>query len=70
MLLDNDSHSAANLAAVHTVSSNQFRGAVSTEQIDLGLTVTEDVDVSRPVIVGEDNHAQALGTKHGNYAAD
>ena len=37
------------------------------EQGDLGLAITEDVDVRRLVIVGEDDHAQAVGTQHGDH---
>jgi hypothetical protein len=56
LLLKNYPHGAADLGAGHTFSPDQFRGAISTVQIDLSMTVTEDVDVGRQVIVDEDDH--------------
>ena len=59
--LTTDAHGAADLAAAHSVSPDQCRGTVGPEQVDLGLTVTEDVDMSRLVIVDEDDNA---GRRH------
>ena len=66
LLLGNDPQSTADLAAGHAVGPDQFRRATGTEQVDLGLTVAEDMDVSRPMVVDEDDHAQAMSTKHSD----
>ena len=67
LLLGNDAERTTGLAATNGVGPDQFRLAVGPEQIDLGLAVTEYVDVGRPVIVAEDDHAEALGTQHGDH---
>lgn len=59
----------ADFGPAHAVSPNQFRDSAESQEIDLGVTVTENMDVGRLVIVEEDNHAQAEGTKHGNHDA-
>jgi hypothetical protein len=69
LLLDHDPHGAADLAAGHAIGPNQFGGSVGPEQIDPGVTITEDVDVSRLVIVDEDDHAQAVGTQDSDHGA-
>jgi hypothetical protein len=53
LLLDNDPHGATGLAARHAIGPDQIRGAVGAQQIDLGLTVAENVDVHRWVIIHE-----------------
>jgi hypothetical protein len=35
---------------------------IYTEQIDLGVTIAENVDVRRRVIIDENDHSQAVGT--------
>jgi hypothetical protein len=67
LLLDNDLHRAPDLPAGHSVRPNQFGPTIGTEEINLGLTVTEDMHVSRLVIVDEDDHAKTAGTKHGDH---
>jgi hypothetical protein len=67
LLLAHDTHGAADLAAAHGVGPDQRRAARGAAQVDLGLAVTEDVDVRRQVVVDEDDHAQALGTKRGDH---
>jgi hypothetical protein len=62
-------HGSANLAAGHAVCPNQFWHAVGTGQVDLGLAVTEHVNMGRMVIVNEDHHSQAFGTQDGNHDA-
>jgi hypothetical protein len=69
LVLDYDPHRTADLAAGHAISPDQFGGSVGPEQIDPGVTVTEDVDMRRLVIVDEDDHAQAVGTQDGDHAA-
>lgn len=54
------SPSAGSFAAAHGVRQNQFRSAIGAAQIDLGLAVTEQMDVGRMVIVAEDHRAQAV----------
>ena len=36
-------------------------------EVDLGLAITEDVDVGRLVVVGEDDHRQAVGTQYSDH---
>jgi hypothetical protein len=47
LLLGDDPHGAANLAAAHAIDPDQNGDAVGAEQIDLGLAVTEHMDVGR-----------------------
>ena len=65
-MFENDPHRATHLAARHALGPDQVRRAVGTQQIDLGLTVTEDVDVRRRVIVDENDDAPAMGAKYGD----
>jgi len=65
-LRDNDPHGATDLAAGHAVSRDQLWDTARASQVDLGVTVTEDVDVSRMVVVNIDHHAQAFGTQDGD----
>jgi hypothetical protein len=57
LLLDNETHGTADFAVSHAFSPDQFGCAVGTAQIDLGMTITEDVNVSWLVIINEDDHA-------------
>jgi hypothetical protein len=68
--LANDPHRATHLAARHTIGPDQVRRAIGTQRIDLGLTVTEDVDVRRRVIINENDDAQAMGAKDGDHSLD
>jgi hypothetical protein len=68
LLLHNNPHRGADFGAGHTFHPNQLRSAIAAPQVDLGLTVTEDENMGRLMIVGEDNHPPAVGAKYGdNY---
>jgi hypothetical protein len=66
LLLDYDAHGTADLAAAHAVCPDQLRDAPNPAHVYLGLAVTEDVDMRWLVIVGEDDHTQAMSTQHGD----
>ena len=66
MLLAHDLHGPAGLAPVHALEPNQLRGPADTPEIDVGLTITEDVHVNRLMIIGEDDHPQIAGTQDGD----
>jgi hypothetical protein len=67
LLLKINPHSTADLNAGHTFDPNKFRGAIGTSQIDLGMTVTEDVNMGWLVIVDKDDHAQAMSAKYSDH---
>jgi hypothetical protein len=69
LLFNHDPNRAADPGSGHAISPNQFRSSACSEQIDLGVTVTEDVHVSRLVIVDEDDNAQAVGMQDGDHRA-
>ena len=48
------------------VGPDQLRKAIDSQQADLGLAATEDVDMGRLVIVDKDDHAQPVGTQHSD----
>jgi hypothetical protein len=56
LLVNHDPHGLTNFAAGHALRPDQARGAAGTKQIDLGLTVTEDMVMSRVMVVNEDDH--------------
>jgi hypothetical protein len=66
--LDHDPHGTAHISAGHVLSPDQVGDAIGTEEIDLGLTVTEDV--SRHMVVDEDDDAEAMRTKHSDHEND
>jgi hypothetical protein len=70
LLLPNDFHGATDLGAVHAVGPNQDGSTIDATQINFRLTVTEDVNVRRSVIVREDDDTQAAGTKHGDHGTE
>jgi hypothetical protein len=41
LLLDDNLHGAADLAAVHALRPNQVRGPAGTPEIDLGLAIAK-----------------------------
>jgi hypothetical protein len=65
--LGNNPHGATNLAAGHAIGPDQLRRSARASQVDLGLTVTEYVDVGRVVIVNEDDHTQAFGAQNSDH---
>jgi len=68
LLLKDNPHSTADVNAGHALNPNQFWGTIGTAQIDLGMTVTEDVNMGRLVIVNKDDHAQALSAKNSDHS--
>jgi hypothetical protein len=50
------------VAALHTVSPDQFRLAARADKVDFGLTVTKDVHMRRLMIVGKDHNPEARST--------
>jgi hypothetical protein len=70
LLLRHDFHGATDLGAVHAVGPNQDGSTIDATQINFRLTVTEDVNVRRSVIVREDDDTQAAGTKHGDHGTE
>ena len=65
-----DPQGAADLAPGHSIGPDQLGHASDAAQADLGLAVAEHVDMSRLVVVGEDDHAQALGAQHGDHVVE
>jgi len=57
LLLDDEAYGAAHLAATHGVGPDQLGGTIRPAEVDLRLAITENVDVRRPVVVGEDHDA-------------
>jgi hypothetical protein len=68
LLLDHDLHRLPNFGPGHAFGSDQFGGTACSGEIDLGLTITKDVDVSGHMIVHKYDHAQAVGSEYGNHA--
>ena len=55
-MFDHEPHGAPHLDTNHSLSPNQFWRAVGANEIGLGVTVTEDVDMRGRMVVREDNH--------------
>jgi hypothetical protein len=70
LLLKDNPHRTADLNAGHAFDPNQLRIAIGASQIDLGMTVTEDVNMGRLVIVNKDDHAQTLSAKYSDQSSD
>ena len=66
MVIDHDFHNAPQLSVRHAVGPDQFGRAVGAK-IDLGLSVTEGVNMSRLVIVHENDDPYALGAKDSDH---
>jgi len=60
----------AHVAATHVVGPNQFRRTVRSAEVNLGLAVTEDMDVRVPMVVGEDDDAEAVPSSIGDRGRD
>jgi GTP-dependent phosphoenolpyruvate carboxykinase len=59
-------HRPADLGLRHVFRPEQHGRPAGPQQIDLGLPVTENMDMGRTVIVHEDDDLQSVGTKYGN----
>ena len=51
----------------HAVGPDQFGRAIGAAKIDLGLSVAEGVNMSRLVIVHENDDPYALGAKDSDH---
>jgi hypothetical protein len=69
LLLKNNPHRTADLNAGHPFNPNQFGGGIGTPQIDLGMTVTKDVNMGRQMIVNKNDHAQAVSAKYSDHSS-
>jgi hypothetical protein len=59
-------HGPPNLTSGHAFSPDQFRRTICTQEIDLGLTITEHMHMRRSMIIDKDDYAQTIGTQNGN----
>jgi hypothetical protein len=66
--LYDDLHGATNVASLHAVDPYQRRNTFGADQIDLRLSVAEYMDMSRLVVIGEDDEAQAARAMDGDHA--
>jgi hypothetical protein len=57
LLLGNQFHNAADVAPLHAINPNQFWTATGSQKINLGLTVTKNMDMGWFVIIQEDDNA-------------
>jgi hypothetical protein len=62
LLVTNHLHSPAQIVRLHTLCPDKSRSPVWTDQVDLGLPVSKDVDMSRLVVVRENDDAQPIGS--------
>jgi hypothetical protein len=67
LLFKNNPQRAADLNAGHAIHPNQLGRAIGTPQIDLGMTITENVNMGRLVIVNKDDHTQPVSAKHSDH---
>ncbi len=63
-MVGHEAHGFSNLCAGHAVSPDQLWAA---QQVDLRMAVAKHMDVGRFVFVGEDDHAQARFSDHGDH---
>jgi hypothetical protein len=66
--LYDDLHGATNVTSLHAVDPHKRRRAIGADQIDLRLSVAEYMDMSRLVVIGEDDEAQAARAMDGDHA--
>jgi hypothetical protein len=64
--LDDDLHGAPNVASLHAIDPCQRRDALGSDQIDLRLSVAEDMDMSQLMVVHEGDEAQAMSAMGGD----
>lgn len=65
-----DPHRAADLTTRHIVGPDKVWSALSSDQVDLGFSVAEYVNVGRQMVIDVDDDAQAIGTQHGNHTIE
>jgi len=69
-LLGDDPDGAADLAARHVVGPDEVWSALGSDQVDLGFSIAEYVNVGRQMVIDVDDDAQTIGTQHGNHATE
>ena len=67
LLFGNDLQGTANFGAGHAASPYQAGFIASAEQIDLLLSITENVNMSRRVVVNENYHSKAMHTENRDH---
>jgi len=65
-LLGDNPHGPTNLATPHAVGPNKG-WSVDPDQVDLGFSVAEHVDMGRQMVIDVDDDAQTIGSQHGNH---
>jgi hypothetical protein len=64
LVFRHEAHGFANLSAGHALSPDKLGIA---QQIDLRMAVAKHMNVGRLVIVGENDHAKAGRSDHGDH---
>ncbi len=67
LLVTDNLHGATQIVRLHAFGPDKDRGTVSSNKIDLGLTVPEHMHMSWLVIVRKDDDAQAMCTMNRNH---
>jgi hypothetical protein len=67
LLFKNNPHRAADINTGHAINPNHLRSAIGTSQIELGMTITENVNMGRLMIVNKDDHTQPVSAKHSDH---
>jgi len=62
-----DLHRASDIAAFHSLGPDQLRRAIGDREVDLGLAVTEHMNMGGLVVIEEDNDAQSVNSKDGDH---
>jgi hypothetical protein len=69
-LFGDNPHGATNLTARHVVGPDKVGSASGSNQIDLGFSVPEHVNMCRQMVIDVDDDTQAIGTQHGNHVIE
>jgi hypothetical protein len=67
LLFDHNPYGAAHLAAVHALGRDQLGCTTSADEIDLGVTVPEDVDMRRFMVIDKDDDTETTSTDSGDH---
>jgi hypothetical protein len=60
-------YGATNLTARHVVGPDQVGCALGPNQVDLGLSVPEHVNMGRRMVIDINDDTEAVGPQHGNH---
>lgn len=69
LLFGHDLHGAAHIAALHAFYGHDLWPAVGSQQVDLGVSVAEHVDMGRRMVIDEDDEAQAMRAVDSDHQA-